>query len=61
MYSWEIQQLLELKQYLLEAKEYLKICESPQITRIKYDPFNDTFYIETDDRYKWTFKVRSKK
>ena len=61
MYSWEIQQLMELKQYVLEVNEYLKICESPQIVRITYKPFSDEFYIETDDRYKWTFKVRSKK
>ena len=61
MYSYEIQQLLEFKQYLLSAKEYLKVCESPQIRRITYNPYSDTFYIETEDRYKWTFKVRSYK
>lgn len=59
MYSWEIDQLLKFKNYLLDAKEYIKICdESKQIKRIKYDPFNDTFYIETTDEYKWTFKVK---
>jgi len=59
MYSWEIDQLLKLRNYLLDAEEYLKICsESPQITRVKYDPFNNTFYIETSDDYKWTFKVK---
>lgn len=61
MYSWEIQQLLEMKQYLLEAKEYFNICEtSPQINWIKYDNYNDTFTITTDDRYKFEFKVRKR-
>lgn len=62
MYSWEIDELLKLKNYLLEVKEYLQICEnSPQITRISYDPYSDTFTIETEDRYKFKFKVRYKK
>jgi hypothetical protein len=59
MYSWEIQQLLELKQYLINVKEYLKICEtSPQIREVKYDPYNDNFMIDTDDNYKVYFKVK---
>ena len=61
MYSWEIDELLKLRNYLLDVKEYFKVCESPQIIRITYNPFEDIFYIETDDRYKWTFKVRSKR
>ena len=59
MYSWEIQKLLELKQYLINVKEYLKICEtSPQIREVKYDPYNDNFMIDTDDHYKVYFKVK---
>ena len=59
MYSWEIQQLLELKKYLLNSKEYLKICStSPQIIRVSYNPYDDIFYIKTNDGYEWTFKVR---
>ena len=59
MYSWEIDQLMKMKNYLLEVEEYFKICdESSQISRIKYDPFNDTFYIKTTDEYEWTFKVK---
>lgn len=61
MYSYEIQQLMELKNYLLDVQEYFRVCNSSQIIRIKYNPFDDTFYIETNDNYKWTFKVRSKK
>lgn len=59
MYSWEIQQLMELKQYLISVKEYLKICNtSPQIREVKYDPYNDNFMIDTDDNYKVYFKVK---
>lgn len=61
MYSYEIQKLLEIKQFLLESKEYLEICEkSPQIIRITYDSFNDFFTIKTNDNYEFKFKVRRK-
>lgn len=59
MYSWEIQQLMELKNYLISVKEYLQICDtSPQIREVKYDPYNDNFMIDTKDEYKFYFKVR---
>lgn len=61
MYSWEIDQLMRLRNYLLDVKEYFHICDtSSQITRIKYDPYEDTFYIETNDSYNWKFKLRKK-
>lgn len=59
MYSWEIEQLLKLKNYLISNKEYFEICKtSPQIKRIKYEPFEDDFYIWTDDQYNFKFKVK---
>ncbi len=58
MYSWEILQLLELKQYLLSVEEYFKICDtSPQITRVQYLGEND-FKITTSDNYEFKFKVK---
>lgn len=61
MYSWEIEQLLKLKNYLLSAKEYLKICDnSPQIVRITYNPYEDSFTIITNDEYNFKFRVRYK-
>lgn len=58
MYSYEIQQLMELKQYVLEAKEYLNILNtSPQINNVSYNTYSDLFHIGTDDRYSWDFKV----
>ena len=59
MYSWEIQQLMELRNYLVSVKEYLHICEtSPQIRQVSYNPYENDFYIETEDRYKFKFKVK---
>lgn len=58
MYSYEIQQLMELKQYVLEAKEYLNILNtSPQINNVSYNAYSDLFHIGTDDRCSWDFKV----
>lgn len=59
MYSWEIQKLLELKNYLLSVKEYYDICDnSPQIIRVYYDIFEDSFHLITNDNYEFKFKVR---
>lgn len=61
MYSWEIQQLMEMRNYLLDAEEYFKICKtSPQIREINYNAFEDNFHIATDDRYDFNFKVKKK-
>ena len=61
MYTWEIEQLLTLKEYLLSVEEYLKILDtSPQIRQVSYNSFTDEFYIETDERFKATFKVKKK-
>ena len=61
MYSHEIDELIKLRNYLLEVKEYFMICDtSPQIVRVTYNPYNDEFYIKTNDNYEWTFKVRKK-
>lgn len=59
MYTWEIQQLMELKNYLINVREYLQICNtSPQIREIKYDPYQNNFIIQTEENYKVYFKVK---
>lgn len=59
MYTSEIKQLMEYRNYLLTVKEYLDICNtSPQIKVIHYDAYNDNFYIETEEQYKVYFKVK---
>ena len=61
MYSYEIEQLLKMRNYLLSVKEYFDICDnSPQIVRVTYNPFDDIFIIYTNDNYEFKFKVRSK-
>lgn len=60
MYSEEIKQLLELKEYIISVEEYSKILyTSPQINFIKYDSYDDNFSIGTDDRYNFKFKVKT--
>lgn len=59
MYSWEIDNLIKFRNYLLEIADYDKICKtSPQIDLIRYRPFSDDYYIHTDDNYDFNFKVK---
>lgn len=61
MYSHEIQKLLEMRNYLIDNKEYLDICDtSPQINHIKYEPYEDNFHMWTKDNYEFKFKVYKK-
>lgn len=61
MYSWEIEQLLKLRNYLISNEEYLKMLgTSPQIREVEYKPYEDTFYMWTDDHYNTKFKVYKK-
>lgn len=56
MYSYEIENLLKLKNYLVSVQEYLEIVKSPQIDHIKYE--SDAFNIWTNDNYNFTLKIR---
>lgn len=56
MYSEEIKNLLELKNYYIEVKEYLKIINSPQVDHIKYE--NQSFNVWTKDGYYFKFKIK---
>lgn len=60
MYSYEIENLLKYKNFLLTAKEYIKILEtSPQINHVIYK--NEEIIIWTDDGKKFTLKIRKEK
>lgn len=62
MYSYEIENLLKLRNYLVTREEYAKISDikqNPQINHIKYDTFKDEFQIDTKDDFH--FKVKIKK
>ena len=59
MYSFEIQKLMELRNYLLSVKEYFYVCDtSPQIVRVSYNPFDNNFNIYTNDNYNFKFKIK---
>ena len=60
MYSWEIAQLLDMKQWLLEYQEYFNVIKtSPQIDYIEYLPNEDCLHMTTDDKYDFKFKVKA--
>ena len=56
MYSKEIEELLKLRNNLIDLNEYKKIIQSPQIDHIKYE--NGIFNIWTDDGYKFQLKIK---
>lgn len=58
MYSYEIEKLLKLRNYLVSVQEYLEIIKSPQIDHIKYE--NDSFYLWTNDNYKFVLRLEEK-
>lgn len=57
MYSYEIENLLKFRNYLVSIQEYLEIVKSPQIDHIKYE--NDMFYLWTDDGHNFTLKINN--
>ena len=61
MYSWEIYTELERNNYVISIELYNKICESPQVLKIKYEPFGSYYELSTTDGYNWRFKVEKEK
>ena len=57
MYSWQIDEILRSKNYLVDANSCKAIIDSSQICHAKYDPYDNTFLIETNDGYSWRFKT----
>ena len=58
MYSHEIAELLRLRNYLVSMEEYIKIVSSKQVKWVKYNPFEDKFYVGTEDKYNFDFKIK---
>ena len=57
MYSHEIEQLIELKNNLLDIKDYIEIIKtSPQVDHILYK--NQNFHMFTTDDYHFKFKIK---
>ena len=57
MYSWEIHNELEKYNYVIPLCVYDNICNSQQVRRIKYEPFDDCYELYTTDGYYWRFKI----
>lgn len=61
MYSHEIVQTLKSHNYNIDSDTYLHICDSsPQIAHIKYDPYDNSFHLWTNDNYYWKINVYRK-
>lgn len=59
MYSWEIEKLLELRNNLVNLKEYEQIIKSPQIDHVLYK--GQKFHIWTTDGYKFKLQIRKER
>lgn len=61
MYSYEIDQELKCKKYDIDSETYLHICNSSlQITHVKYNPYDASFELWTNDDYYWKINVHRK-
>lgn len=61
MYSYEIDKTLKSQNYDIDSGTYIDICNtSPQISRVKYDPYNNKYEIWTNDNFYWKINVYRK-
>ena len=61
MYSWEIDSVLRKNNYSISSSTYAEISNvrtNTQITHVKYDPYKNSFLMETNDEYVWNFNVK---
>lgn len=65
MYTWEIENLLRYRNYLIYNDEYFNIMDTnPQITEVKYNGFDESFetWTREDDNsvnyFKYKVRVR---
>ena len=60
MFSWELDDLIKRNNYILSKHDYCSISFNtcPQISRIKYDPFENKFEIWTLDGYYWKIEIK---
>lgn len=61
MYSYEIDQTIRSQDHNIDSETYLYICQSsPQISRMKYDPYDNKYEIWTNDNCHWKINVYRK-
>lgn len=64
LYSYEIENYLREHNYSLTAKECAELINidiNSQIVRVRYDPFENDYQIDTSDGYCFRFKVNKRK
>ncbi len=64
MYTWEIENLLKIRNYLLTGEEHEQITiKSPQVKIVKYNPYEDNFesWTKEEDNSVNYFKYKVKK
>ncbi len=64
MYTWEIENLLKIKNHLLNGKEHEEVTvKSPQVKKVEYNAYEDTFQIWTyeEDHSSYNYKYRVKR
>lgn len=60
LYSYEIEDYIKKRNYSLtanECAEIINVGNNPQIARVKYNPFNNEYEINTYDGYYLKFNV----
>lgn len=60
MYSEEINVMISNKEFLTleEYRLASDVHKNPQIDHIKYDPFEDSYHIWTNDGWHWSFRLK---
>ena len=61
IYSYEIDYYLRSRNWLLTRDEYLYVSDvqnNPQISKLKYNPYDNSLYLETEDGYNWIFRLK---
>jgi hypothetical protein len=62
MYTYQIKELFEREDYIIECEDWLYIFRhSPQIKEVDYNSDEDNYYMETYDGYSAIFRVYNKK
>lgn len=60
MYDYEIDNIMQSRNYHIDSETYFKIFSaSPQVKNVKYSPYGDYFEVWSKDRY-WKFSVYRK-
>jgi hypothetical protein len=61
MFSHELDFYIKFRNNTLSPQEYIFVTNlhnSPQINYVKYEPFQNEFYIGTKDGWSWTIKLK---